>query len=163
MNQLVQSQAVRSLMASTPKEIESKILSSMESILNFKERLHGDFSLRSYELLDTPTPEQITKAKKLMTFAMTSMPLKDMEQELLKCMMVMVKPSKESQQDIAMRIKLIAIGLQDYPADIFMHSVKQVSKTKTFFPALAEFRMAGDWRHHKRLMLLEMVQNYKKR
>jgi hypothetical protein len=86
------------------------------------------------------------------------MPIDTMEDRLLQCMMVMVKPSQESQQDIAMRIRLIAQGLSDLPADIFLFAVNHISKTKTFFPSLAEFREAGSWRYQKRLMLQEMLQ-----
>ena len=152
------SQALKSLTTTSPKEIEETILSSMASILNFKENLNRDFSVRSYELIEEPTAEQRAKANKLMAFAMTPMPLDQMEDKLLQTMMVMVKPSQESQQDIAMRIRLIAIGLEDLPADIFLFVVKHISRTKTFFPSLAEFREAGEWRYQKRLMLQEMLQ-----
>ena len=152
------SQALQSLTTTSPKEIEQTVLSSMESILNFKENLNRDFSVRSYELTEEPTADQRAKADKLMAFAMTPMPLDQMEDKLLQTMMVMVKPSQESQQDIAMRIRLIAVGLEDFPADIFLFAVNHISKTKTFFPSLAEFREAGSWRYQKRLMLQEMLQ-----
>ena len=152
------SQALQSLTTTSPKEIEETVLSSMASILNFKENLNKDFSVRSYELIEEPTAKQRAKADKLMAFAMTPMPLDQMEDKLLQTMMVMVKPSQESQQDIAMRIRLIAIGLEDLPADIFLFVVKHISRTKTFFPSLAEFREAGEWRYQKRLMLQEMLQ-----
>tara|TARA_R110002012_G_scaffold137020_1_gene291445 strand:+ start:233 stop:736 length:504 start_codon:yes stop_codon:yes gene_type:complete len=157
------SQALQSLTTTSPKEIEQTVLSSMESILNFKENLNRDFSVRSYELTEEPTADQRAKAEKLMAFAMTPMPLDQMEDKLLQTMMVMVKPSQESQQDIAMRIRLIAVGLEDFPADIFLFAVKQISRTKTFFPSLAEFREAGEWRYQKRLMLQEMLQKRTKR
>tara|TARA_R110000851_G_scaffold323390_1_gene490048 strand:+ start:366 stop:869 length:504 start_codon:yes stop_codon:yes gene_type:complete len=157
------SQALQSLTTTSPKEIEQTVLSSMESILNFKENLNRDFSVRSYELTEEPTADQRAKADKLMAFAMTPMPLDQMEDKLLQTMMVMVKPSQESQQDIAMRIRLIAVGLEDFPADIFLFAVKHISRTKTFFPSLAEFREAGEWRYQKRLMLQEMLQKRTKR
>ena len=152
------SQALQSLTTTSPKEIEQTVLSSMASILNFEEKLNRDFSVRAYVLVEEPTDEQRAKADKLMAFAMTTMPIDTMEDRLLQCMMVMVKPSQESQQDIAMRIRLIAQGLSDLPADIFLFAVNHISKTKTFFPSLAEFREAGSWRYQKRLMLQEMLQ-----
>lgn len=130
----------------------------MESILNYEEILNNDYSVRGYKLIDKPSRSQIDQGLNVLAYAMTPMPVEQMEQELLKCMMVMVKPSQESQADIAMRIRLIAEGLQDYPADIFLHAVKYISKTKTFFPSLAEFRSVGDWRYNKRVKLLEMLQ-----
>jgi len=150
--------ALKSLTTTTPKEIEQKVLSSLASILNYEEVLNNDFSVRGYKLVEQPTRGQIDKALNVLAYAMTPMPLEQMEQELLKCMMVMVKPSQESQSDIAMRIRLIAEGLQDYPADIFLHAVKHVSKTKTFFPSLSEFRNAGEWRYQKRVKLLDMLE-----
>ena len=69
------SQALQSLTTTSPKEIEQTVLSSMESILNFKENLNRDFSVRSYELTEEPTADQRAKADKLMAFAMTPMPL----------------------------------------------------------------------------------------
>ena len=152
------SQALQSLTTTSPKEIEQTVLSSMASILNFEEKLNRDFSVRAYKLTEEPTAEQRAKADKLMAFAMTPMPIDTMEDRLLQCMMVMVKPAQESQQDIAMRIRLIAQGLSDFPADIFLFAVNHISKTKTFFPSLAEFREAGSWRYQKRLMLQEMLQ-----
>ena len=71
--------------------------------------------------------------------------------------------AQESKEDIAMRIRLIARGLSDYPADIFLYAVKSVSHTKTFFPSLSEFRDAGEWRYQKRVKLLDMIQNATKR
>lgn len=119
--------------------------------------------MRGYKLVSKPKAAELEKALNVMAFAMTPMPQEHMEQELLKCMMVMVKPSQETKEDIAMRIRLIARGLSDYPADIFLYAVKSVSHTKTFFPSLSEFRDAGEWRYQKRVKLLDMIQNATKR
>ena len=84
--------------------------SSLESILDYKEELNPDFSVRGYKLVSKPKADELEKALNVMAFAMTPMPQEHMEQELLKCMMVMVKPSQETKEDIAMRICLIARG-----------------------------------------------------
>jgi|TARA_R110002072_G_scaffold172586_3_gene326722 hypothetical protein len=156
-------QALQSLTTTSPREVEARVLSSLESILNYKEELNPDFSVRGYKLVSKPKADELEKALNVMAFAMTPMPQEHMEQELLKCMMVMVKPSQETKEDIAMRIRLIARGLSDYPADIFLYAVKSVSHTKTFFPSLSEFRDAGEWRYQKRVKLLDMIQNATKR
>ena len=94
---------------------------------------------------------------------MVPLPLDQMHQALHKCTLVMVKPSQETPADVALRIRAIADGLSDFPADIFLHAVDHIAKTKTWFPSLAEYRMAGDYHFKKRKMLYEMMQNSIKR
>ena len=89
-------QALQSLTTISPREVEARVLSSLESILNYKEELNPDFSVRGYKLVSKPKADELEKALNVMAFAMTPMPQEHMEQELLKCMMVMVKPSQAS-------------------------------------------------------------------
>ena len=152
------STALQSLTTTSPKEIEETILSTMESILDFEEEINRDFSLRSYKLTKTPTPAQLSKAKKVMAFAMTPMPQADIEQELLNTLAVMAKQTGLSQQDYAVKIRLMAQDLEDFPADILLFATKYIRRNKTFFPSLSEIREAGEWRYHKRKLLCEMVQ-----
>jgi hypothetical protein len=152
------STALQSLTTTSPKEIEETVLSTMESILDFEEKLNRDFSIREYVLTKTPTSSQLAKAKKIMAFAMTPMPQADVEQELLNTLAVMAKQTGLTQQDYAVKLRLMAQDLNDFPADILLFATKHIRRNKTFFPSLSEIREAGEWRYHKRKLLCEMVQ-----
>tara|TARA_R110000851_G_scaffold104579_1_gene222295 strand:+ start:147 stop:653 length:507 start_codon:yes stop_codon:yes gene_type:complete len=152
------STALQSLTTTSPKEIEETVLSTMESILDFEEKLNRDFSIREYVLTKTPTSSQLAKAKKIMAFAMTPMPQADVEQELLNTLAVMAKQTGLTQQDYAVKLRLMAQDLDDFPADILLFATKHIRRNKTFFPSLSEIREAGEWRYHKRKLLCEMVQ-----
>ena len=152
------STALQSLTTTSPKEIEETVLSTMESILDFEEKLNRDFSIREYVLTKTPTSSQLAKAKKIMAFAMTPMPQADVEQELLNTLAVMAKQTGLTQQDYAVKLRLMAQDLDDFPADILLFATKHIRRNKTFFPPLSEIREAGEWRYHKRKLLCEMVQ-----
>jgi len=152
------STALQSLTTTSPKEIEETVLSTMESILDFEEKLNRDFSIREYVLTKTPTSSQLAKAKKIMAFAMTPMPQADIEQELLNTLAVMAKQTGLTQQDYAVKLRLMAQDLDDFPADILLFATKHIRRNKTFFPSLSEIREAGEWRYHKRKLLCEMVQ-----
>lgn len=130
----------------------------MMSILTFKEKINRDFSLHSYELTKTPTTSELIKAKKIMDFAMTPMPQAKIEQELLNTLAVMAKQTGLTQKDYAVKIRLMAQDLEDFPADILLFATKYIRRNKTFFPSLSEIREAGEWRFHKRKMLCEMLQ-----
>jgi hypothetical protein len=151
------STALQSLTTTSPKEIEETILSTMMSILTFKEKINRDFSLHSYELTKTPTTSELIKAKKIMDFAMTPLPQAKIEQELLNTLAVMAKQTGLTQKDYAVKIRLMAQDLEDFPADILLFATKYIRRNKTFFPSLSEIREAGEWRFHKRKMLCEML------
>jgi hypothetical protein len=70
-----------------------------------------------------------------------------MEKSLLTTMMLMVKPSGESSQDAAMRCKLYANQMRDWPADIFVKVLDTIAKKQTFWPSFAEFN-----KHYERLI-----------
>lgn len=89
----------------------------------------------------------VNAAIRSVTMAMSALPIADMEKSLLTTMMLMVKPSGESSQDAAMRCKLYANQMRDWPADIFVKVLDIIAKTQTFWPAFAEFN-----KHYERLI-----------
>jgi len=89
----------------------------------------------------------VNAAIQTVTMSMSAMPIADMEKSLLTTMMLMVKPSGESSQDAAMRCKLYANQMRDWPADIFVKVLDIIAKTQTFWPAFAEFN-----KHYERLI-----------
>ena len=70
----------------------------------------------------------------------------------------MAKQTGLTQQDYAVKLRLMAQDLNDFPADILLFATKHIRRNKTFFPSLSEIREAGEWRYHKRKLLCEMVQ-----
>ena len=89
----------------------------------------------------------VNAAIQTVTMSMSAMPIADMEKSLLTTMMLMVKPSGESSQDAAMRCKLYANQMRDWPADIFVKVLDTIAKKQTFWPSFAEFN-----KHYERLI-----------
>lgn len=153
------SKALERLTTQTPKDTTDKILITLNSIISYEEKLNKDYSLHSYKLVGDNSDDKIEEANRIISLAMVTLPLDQMHQALHKCTLVMVKPSQETPTDVALRIRAIADGLSDFPADIFLYAVDHIAKTKTWFPSLAEYRMAGEFHFKKRKMLFEMMQN----
>ncbi len=76
---------------------------------------------------------------------------------------LVVKPSGESVDDYTFRMNAIAMQLTEYPADIVVHAIKEVSKTATFWPAYSEFYKHIDWRLHKRKLLLRAIEQQRRK
>ena len=153
------SKALERLTTQTPKDTTDKILITLNSIISYEEKLNKDYSLHSYKLVGDNSDDKSEEANRIISLAMVTLPLDQMHQALHKCTLVMVKPSQETPADVALRIRAIADGLSDFPADIFLYAVDHIAKTKTWFPSLAEYRMAGEFHFKKRKMLFEMMQN----
>ena len=153
------SKALERLTTQKPKDTTDKILITLNSIISYEEKLNKDYSLHSYKLVGDNSDDKIEEANRIISLAMVTLPLDQMHQALHKCTLVMVKPSQETPADLALRIRAIADGLSDFPADIFLYAVDHIAKTKTWFPSLAEYRMAGEFHFKKRKMLFEMMQN----
>ena len=133
--------------------------------LKIEERVNKDYEVIDYDIKDIHSlnKQQLTQAEKAIEYAMIPMPLGEMEDEMLKTLMVMVKPSQESSSDVAMRCNLLIQELQHYPADIFMHTLKIIKGSHTFFPSLHEFRLVGDWHYEKRVRLQALIHRCKER
>jgi len=124
-----------------------------------KERLNKEFDVIGYNIYDQElTLEELQEAEKTIQYSMIPLESFEAEKELLKVVALMTKPREETAKDIAFRCKLIAEKLAHYPADIFMHTCNVISSSKVFFPALAEFKMVGDYHYNRRKNLLDIVQ-----
>lgn len=103
---------------------------------------------RGFEIIfSKKMSHDVNAAIQTVTMSMSAMPIADMEKSLLTTMMLMVKPSGESSQDAAMRCKLYANQMRDWPADIFVKVLDTIAKKQTFWPAFAEFN-----KHYERLI-----------
>lgn len=168
MNQLIQlnqkqkSIALQKLVTSSPINVIKKVVSSLMHTHNLKieERLNKDYEVTGYNIHDTEhlSLDQLKEAEKTIQYSMIPLESFECEKELLKTVACMSKPREENSKDIAFRVKLMAEELSIYPADIYMHVCKHIRNTKTFFPALAEFRNVGDYHFQRRKALLETVQ-----
>ena len=128
--------------------------------LKIEERLNKYYEVTGYNIHDTEhlSLDQLKEAEKTIQYSMIPLESFECEKELLKTVACMSKPREENSKDIAFRVKLMAEELSIYPADIYMHVCKHIRNTKTFFPALAEFRNVGDYHFQRRKALLETVQ-----
>ena len=153
--------ALQKLVTSSPLSITKKVVSSVMHTLHSKieERLNKDFDVIGYNIYDKDlTLEELQEAEKTIQYSMIPLESFESEKELLKVVALMTKPREESAQDVAFRCKMIAEKLAHYPADIFLHTCNVISSTKVFFPALAEFKMVGDYHYFRRKNLLDIVQ-----
>ena len=153
--------ALQKLVTSSPLNVTKKVVSSVMHTLHSKieERLNKDFDVIGYNIYDKDlTLEELLEAERTIQFSMIPLEPFECEKELLKTVSLMTKPSQETAQDIAFRCKMIAERLAHYPADIFIHTCYVISSSKVFFPALAEFKMVGDYHYNRRKNLLEIVQ-----
>jgi hypothetical protein len=125
-----------------------------------EERVNKDFEVIGYNILeeDKLTLDELYYAERNIKLSMIPLESFQAEKELLKLVACMTKPREENAQDIAFRCKVIAEKLAHYPADIFIHTCNIISSSKVFFPALAEFKMVGDYHYYRRKNLLEIVQ-----
>tara|TARA_Y100001973_G_C5196456_1_gene334587 strand:+ start:2687 stop:3019 length:333 start_codon:yes stop_codon:yes gene_type:complete len=89
--------------------------------------------------------------------AFVPMPEEEMAKSLLTAMMLMVKPSGETPEDVAMRVKLYARQMQEWPADIFLKVLDLVTKRNTFWPAFSDFYKEYEWLARNRLKMREAL------
>lgn len=162
LNQKQKSLALTKLKTTSPREVTEKVVSSLKLTHNLKieEQVSKDFDLLGYKLKDIEdlSTEQLVEAEKTIQFSMVALPIHEIEKELLKTVAVMVKPSGETAEDVAFRVKCIAEELSHYPADIMLHTCKVIKSSGNFFPTLYEFKNVGDWHYEKRKNLLDIVQ-----
>jgi len=162
------SAAVARLVENEPQATDIAVLSSLtQQGICLRDR--GDWRFpadsdpyfvdRGFEIIfSKKMSPDINAAIQTVTMSMSAMPIADMEKSLLTTMMLMVKPSGESSQDAAMRCKLYANQMRDWPADIFVKVLDTIAKTQTFWPAFAEFNKHYERLIRKRKNMLETLQ-----
>lgn len=93
--------------------------------------------------------------------SLVPMPVEQIEEQLMILTTLVAKPSGENSDDIAFRIKNMAMQLIQYPADIVVKAIESVVKESTFWPSYNEYWKHIGWRTHKRNRLLESLTNKK--
>lgn len=89
--------------------------------------------------------------------SLTPLPEKEIGKQLAMLATLVVKPSGESANDQALRIKSLTSQLIKYPADIVLYAVQKVGESCTFWPAYAEFHKHIEWRLVKRKKLMDAL------
>lgn len=162
-----QSKAVDRLRLSSPVEIDRAVLSSMKQhgvFLAPKSETRFPIDGDSYEVfrgynIDLAEDHDLDQVVRALVMAMQPMPVEDMEKSLLTTMMLMVKPSNESPKDAAMRCKLYANEMRDWPADIFFSVLNTIKVSCTFWPAFSEFNKYYEQRAKKRNEMAKAIFN----
>ena len=162
-----QSKAVDRLRLSSPAGIDRAILSSMKQhgvFLTPRSESRFPTDGDSYEVFrgyDIYVANDVDsdQAFRALAMAMQPMPVEVMEKSLLTTMMLMVKPSNESPKDAAMRCKLYANEMRDWPADIFYSVLNTVKVSCTFWPAFSEFNKYYEQRAKKRNEMAKAIFN----
>lgn len=93
--------------------------------------------------------------------SLVPMPPKDLEEQLMIMSTLVAKPAGENADDVAFRIKNMAMQLAQYPADIVVKAIENVIKESTFWPSYSEYWRHIGWRMHKRKRLLDSLTDKK--
>lgn len=95
--------------------------------------------------------------RRMIEMAMVPMPVADMEKALLTSMMLMTKSPGDTAEDCAMRCKLYASQMQDWPADCFNYTLKVVTRHHKWWPAFSDFYKEYSWIVRPRLKMKECL------
>jgi len=155
----------RLLTINNPSEADKRLVTSLESYLGFPVRQISrtrflessvEIIVKGYEIT-TKDIEGLNRAIIAAQKALTPFTAQQLEEQLTAVAALVVKPSNESSQDHAMRIKATAIKLQDYPADIVKYALERVVESSTFWPSYAEIYKHIEWRVRNRNLLLDAL------
>lgn len=158
----------RLLQINDPREVDKALVSSVESILGSKvepyttvkyKENEAVFTLQRYILAENVDLKAIEDATVVVQQSMVGFPLQEIQERLAMLMTLLIKPSQESVDDVALRIKSLATELSKHPADIVVYAIEQIKKTQKFWPSYSEFYQYIGWREEKRLKLLEALKN----
>ena len=106
----------------------------------------------TFILSEKPNWDALDNCKAMVAHSFVTMPIKDMTWQLRSMQLLMVSTLK-SEKLMNERAKLYAMQLQDTPCDIFLSTIKSLSETDTFFPALNAFQERIKLRLDKRKRL----------
>lgn len=87
----------------------------------------------------------LAEAGRILKLAMVSMPPEEMEKALLASMMLMTKQPGDTPADCAMRCKLYAAQMVDWPADVFDHVLRVIVKHHKWWPSFSDFYKEYEW------------------
>lgn len=156
------STALATLQHQTPSDTDHALRSSLKQLgLLLEPNIDKNYEVTGY-LIESSNPahlqQQIQMALMEVERSMVPMPVHDMEKALLTTMMLMTKPAHESPEDAAMRCKLYANEMQEWPADVFLRVIDIVMKRHKWWPSFAEFQQEYSWLCRNRIKLREALQ-----
>ena len=152
------SAALTTLRSKHPKETDKALLTSLQRLRIFPIPTYNDHNeVKKYYIGSMPPADYHRLALIAVEEAFVPMPEEEMAKSLLTAMMLMVKPSGETPEDVAMRVKLYARQMQEWPADIFLKVLDLVTKRNTFWPAFSDFYKEYEWLARNRLKIREAL------
>ena len=95
--------------------------------------------------------------RRMVEMAMVPLPVPDMEKALLTSMMLMTKTPGDTAEDCAMRCKLYASQMADWPADCFNYTLQVVTRHHKWWPAFSDFYKEYSWIVRPRLKMKECL------
>lgn len=149
-----------------PSTVDKNLVSSLESITTYPviENSRTTFpkdgqvkiTVTGYAIRidDIETADKCLEAIELSLAPLTS---EQINEQLKMLATLVVKPAGETADDVSLRIKSMSDQLMQFPADIVLQAIGEVTKRTTFWPAYAEFYSHIGWRVHKRNKLKESV------
>jgi len=159
----------RMVEVANPNTVDRNLISSLESITGFPviELTRTTFPKDTVDIVTTGfdfTINDIETCDRCIMAVQSSLvplPEKQLEEQLMIMSSLVAKPAGESSNDVAFRIRNMAMQLSKYPADIVLKAIENVVKESTFWPSLSEYWRHIGWRMHKRNRLLESLTNKK--
>lgn len=128
------------------------------SLVPLEIKISKDFELVRYNIsADTPL-EKLEAAMRRVEASLIPLPQEEIEQRLTVLAMLVTIPKDFDDEILALKRRILAEKLQQWPADILLEAFDSVEKSCKFWPTLAEFAQHCDWKLRPRKLLREELQ-----
>lgn len=128
------------------------------SLVPLEIKISKDFELVRYNIpADTPL-DKLEAAMRRVEASLIPLPQEEIEQRLTVLAMLVTIPKDFDDEILALKRRILAEKLQQWPADIVLEAFDSVEKSCKFWPTLAEFAQHCDWKLRPRKLLREELQ-----
>jgi len=128
------------------------------SLVPLEIKISKDFELVRYNIpADTPL-DKLEAAMRRVEASLIPLPQEEIEQRLTVMAMLVTIPKDFNDEILALKRRVLAEKLQQWPADILLEAFDSVEKSCKFWPTLAEFAQHCDWKLRPRKLLREELQ-----
>ena len=117
-----------------------------------------DYELRGYKITGSPTLENLQKALKKVEASRLPLPQEEIEKRLTAMSILMTIPKDFDPDVMALKRRVLAEKLTEWPADIVIHAIGYIERHNKFWPTLAEFVEIMDWKTRPRKLLQQELQ-----
>tara|TARA_Y100000401_G_scaffold22754_1_gene15341 strand:- start:215 stop:847 length:633 start_codon:yes stop_codon:yes gene_type:complete len=97
------------------------------------------------------------RARKAILSTLVPLPSEEILARLVKLTALLKPPFGETVKDLKYRMKAFVENLQDVPADILVHSIKEIAEEEDYFPSWSKFAKKINWRIKNRQRYLEVL------